>query len=181
MPPKSKTKKPAASPRPAVTKRARESDPTTLGGDDVYELKRRGKGNKGNERGLLVASPHINKFFLPVLDRKTHEVRNFNCQAISKGSQVFLLEPGIKDAKGRSLFQIRAKVEFRGNTFVRHEDFHKHVRQHHCSDEEYATVRKNWSADKGGCVLWEFIVVDMIQKPTYVVPKQGEEGVDQNN
>ena len=147
------------------------------GTGDIYQSKRRAKGSKGEERGLLIRSPHIDKFFLPVFERKTHEVRNFFCQVISKGSHIYLIESGLRDEKNRAVFKVRAKAEFRGNTFVPHDDFSKHFRQHRCSSEEYDCVRKQWTADKNGCVLWEIIVLEIFETPTYIVPKAGEERV----
>ena len=141
---------------------------------DEYESKRRKKSSKGSLRGLLINPAHIGKFFLPVMERKTHEVRNFNCQVVSKGSVVFLLESGACDAKGRAVFKVRAKAEFKGNTFVKHSDFPKHFHHHRCSLDEYNQVRKGWTTDKEGCVLWELLVIEILDQPLYLVPKQGE-------
>ena len=92
------------------------------------------------------------------------------CHAVSKGSSVFLLEY----AKGSAVFKVRAKAEFKGNTFVAHSDFSKHFHHHRCSLDEYNQVRKGWTVDKEGCVLWEFVVIDILDQPLYLVPKQGE-------
>ena len=141
---------------------------------DEYESKRRNKSSKGSLRGLLISPAHIDRFLAPVMERKTHEVRNFNCHAVSKGSSVFLLESGARDAKGRAVFKVRAKAEFKGNTFVAHSDFSKHFHHHRCSLDEYNQVRKGWTVDKEGCVLWELVVIEILDQPLYLVPKQGE-------
>ena len=37
---------------------------------------KRSSAHKGSCRGLLIRGSHLQKFFDPVLDRKTHEVRS---------------------------------------------------------------------------------------------------------
>ncbi|CAE7468613.1 unnamed protein product [Symbiodinium necroappetens] len=125
-------------------------------------------------RGLLIAAPHIERFFAKIMERKTHEVRNFYCRVVGKNEQIYLVQSGLKDANGKGVFCVRGKAEFRGNTFVPHEEFSKHYAKHRCSAAEYSSVRSSW-VDKGGCVLWEFKLLDVFDQPLYFRPKQGEE------
>lgn len=133
--------------------------------------------SKGSLRGLLIGSPHIHRFFEPVLSRKTHEVRNFNLRVVQNGGSIYLIESGVKDSFGSGVFKIHAKAEFRGNTFVSHEEFSSHSNKHRCTKKEYEAVRANWKNDKGGCALWELIVVEKFAEPLYIAPRRGEERV----
>ncbi|CAE7399305.1 unnamed protein product [Symbiodinium sp. CCMP2456] len=122
------------------------------------------KGTKSTKsRGLIIAAPHIDKFFAPIMERKTHEVRNFYCRIVAKGEHIYLVQSGLKDVNGKGMFCVRGKAEFRGNSFVQHEDFSKHYNKHRCSGAEYSSVRSSW-ADKGGCVLWELKLVEVFDE-----------------
>ena len=105
---------------------------------------------------------------------KTHEVRNFYCRVVGKSEQIYLVQSGLKDPNGKGVFCVRGKAEFRGNTFVPHQEFSKHYAKHRCSAAEYSSVRSSW-VDKGGCVLWEFKLLEVFDQPLYFRPKQGEE------
>ena len=128
----------------------------------------------GKSRGLLIAAPHIDRFFAKIMERKTHEVRNFYCRVVCKNEQIYLVQSGLKDANGKGMFCVLGKAEFRGNTFVPHQDFSKHHAKHRCSAAEYSSVRSSW-VDKGGCVLWELKLLEVFDEPLYFRPKQGEE------
>ena len=80
----------------------------------------------------------------------------------------------MKDSSGKGVFCIRAKAEFRGNTFVQHEAFKDHFTQHRCTAAEYDAVRAGWKGDKGGCVLWELRVTEILEQPLYLRPRTGE-------
>ena len=125
-------------------------------------------------RGLLIAAPHIDRFFAGVMERKTHEVRNFHCRVVAKHQHIYLIQSGLKNAAGQGVFAIRGKAEFRGNTFVPHAEFSKHYTHHRCTAAEYSAVRSSW-VDKGGCVLWELKILEVFDPPLYMKPKQGEE------
>ena len=131
-------------------------------------------------RGLLINSLHIHRFFAPVLERKTHEVRNFCVRCVRKGDEVFLVESGVKDQLGRGVFRVWGRAEFRGTCFVRHEDFSadKNYRKHRCTPAEYEAVRKGWSNDKNGCYLWEFILREKFEAPLYLKPNPGQDPVE---
>lgn len=131
---------------------------------------------KGDLRGLLINTAHIGKFMAPILSRKTHEVRSHNCRVVSKNTTIYLLEAGLKDSNKRGAFRVAALAEFRGNTFVTHEDFMKHHSKHRCTQTEYDQLRSGWAQDKGGCVLWELIVTKVFDDPRmYLLPRQGED------
>lgn len=136
---------------------------------------KRSNAHKGSCRGLLIRGSHLQKFFDPVLDRKTHEVRSFNCRCVSKGGEVWLVESGVKDSAGRGVFRIWARAEFRGNTTVSFEDFSKHYQKHRCTGEQLNDIRATWSSEQKACVLWELLVKERLADPVYVAPKQGEE------
>ena len=80
----------------------------------------------------------------------------------------------MKDSSGKGVFCVRAKAEFRGNTFVQHGAFKDHFTQHRCSVDEYDAVRAGWKGDKGGCVLWELRVTEILEQPLYFRPRVGE-------
>lgn len=155
--------------RPSTTSAAVDESSTA-----VRQSSRSGR-EKGDCRGLIIKSNHIAKFLEPVISRKTHEVRNMNCRVVKVGSSIYLLESGIKDSNNKGIFRIVAKAEFRGNSFVAHGDFRKHFAKHRCSIDEYNKVRTGWAQDKGGCVLWELIITDVVKPPLYLRPRQGED------
>lgn len=126
---------------------------------------------KGSLRGLLIHPNHIENF---LSGKKTHEVRNFNCRVVKEGDEIFLVATGVKNSSGRSLFKVCARVSFGGNTFVPHEEFSKHRTKHCCTPDDYSQVRKHWSTDKGGCVMWHFKMEEILSPPVYLIPKSGE-------
>lgn len=127
------------------------------------------------KRGLLISSKHIARFLQPIMHRKTAEIRNFNCRVISKGSPLFLVESGQKDSNGRGVFKIVARAEFGGNQFVKHADLEARHQKHRCTRSEYESVREHWQTDKGGFVMWDIKVVEVLKAPLFVAARQGEE------
>lgn len=121
-----------------------------------------GSGSVPKLRGLLISSTHIQKFLAPNLERKTAEIRNFNCRVISKGSQFFLVESGLKDSRGKGVWRAVARVEFGGNSFVKHEDLEVHFAKHRCTRREYEQVRQHWQADKKGFVMWGIKLLEVL-------------------
>lgn len=127
------------------------------------------------KRGLLIRSEHIYKFMDPVLQRKTAEIRNFHCRVMSTGSIFYLVESGLKDNNSRGVWRVWARVEFQGNTFVKHENLMDHFAKHRCTHAEYEAVRKGWGNDKGGFVMWNIKLLEVFANPTYIAARPGEE------
>lgn len=128
------------------------------------------------QRGLLVSSKHIDKFFAPILQRKTAEIRNFQCRCVPKNGVFWLVESGLKDSFGKGVFRIRAKVEFGGNTFVNDKDLESHFARHRCSRSEYDEVSKKWSSNKGGFYMWDIKVLEILPTPLYIAVGPGQAG-----
>lgn len=129
------------------------------------------------KRGLLISSEHIRKFMDPVLQRKTAEIRNFNCRVLKKGDEFYLVESGLKNKDRRGVWRVWAKAQFGGNQYVPHEELEKFYIQHRCNRKDYEAVRSNWSNDKGGFYMWNIKVVEIFQTPIYVAPRSGEDSM----
>lgn len=110
----------------------------------------------------------------PVLQRKTAEIRNFHFRVMSTGSIFYLVESGLKDNKSRGVWRVWARVEFQGNTFVKHENLMDHFAKHRCTHAEYDAVRTGWGNDKGGFVMWNIKLLEVFANPTYIAARQGE-------
>ena len=114
-----------------------------------------------------------NKFVdLILAETKTLEIRNQFLRCVPEGGEFYLLRAFEKGAgrnlHGQTCLEIAAKLIFKGNHFISHDDFDSFYDKHRVPSNAYASMRKGWKSDKGGCVAWEIEVDSVINPPRYL-------------
>ena len=120
-------------------------------------------------KGLIVHSRFVD---LITSGQKSIEIRNQYLRCIPEGGEFYILrafEKGTgKNVHGQCCVEVAAKVIFKSNQFIAHDDFDSFFANHQVPSGDYEAMRKGWKQDKGGCVGWHIELKEVLAAPRYL-------------